>query len=256
VIHAQAIVDPGAKIADDVEIGPFCVVGPDVTVARGTRVGPHTVIRGPTSIGRDNTIYSFSSIGEAPQDLKYAGEPTRLEIGDRNTIREYVTFNRGTADGGGVTRIGDDNLFMAYTHVAHDCTVGNRTIFANAASLAGHVNVGDWAILGGFTSVHQFCRIGPHSFTGLGTVVTRDIPPFVTAAGNHARPYGLNKNGLRRRGFTPDAIRALHRAYMLLIKGRGGEADVRAEAEALADEYPEVRQFLDFLDAGRRGIIR
>lgn len=256
MIHAQAIVDPGATLADDVEIGPFCVIGPEVSIDSGTRVGPHTVIRGPTSIGRDNAIFSFSSIGEAPQDLKYAGEPTRLEIGDRNTIREYVTLNRGTVDGGGVTRIGNDNLFMAYSHVAHDCTVGDSTIFANAASLAGHVSVGDWAILGGFTSVHQFCRIGAHSFTGLGTVVTRDIPPFVTAAGNHARPYGLNKNGLRRRGFSPDSVRALHRAYMLLIKGRSPGAEARAEVAALAASHPEVGDFLAFLDAGSRGVIR
>lgn len=256
MIHEQAIVDASARIAADADVGPFCVIGPDVEIGEGTSVGPHTVIRGPTRIGRHNRIFSFASIGEGPQDLKYAGEPTWLVIGDRNTIREYVTLNRGTADGIGTTRIGDDNLFMAYSHVAHDCTVGEHTVFANAASLAGHVDIGDWAILGGFTSVHQFVRIGPHSFTGLGTVVTRDVPPFVTAAGNHARPYGLNKNGLRRRGFAPEAIRALHRAYMLLIKHRGRDDDARGEAEALAAEHPEVRQFIDFLDSSQRGIIR
>lgn len=256
MIHEQAIVDPDASIADDVEIGAFCIIGPDVVIGSATRVGPHTIIRGPTTIGRENAVFSFSSIGEAPQDMKYAGEPTRLEIGDRNTIREYVTLNRGTVEGGGVTRIGSDNLFMAYTHVAHDCVVGDHTIFANAASLAGHVDVGDWAILGGFTSVHQFCRIGAHSFSGLGTVVTRDVPPFVTVAGNHARPYGLNKNGLRRRGFTPEALRALSRTYRLLIKARAPAADARAEAEALARQHPEVRQLLDFLDDGERGVVR
>lgn len=256
MIHEQAIVDPGASIADDVEIGAFCIIGPDVVIGSATRVGPHTIIRGPTTIGRENAVFSFSSIGEAPQDMKYAGEPTRLEIGDRNTIREYVTLNRGTEEGGGVTRIGNDNLFMAYAHVAHDCVVGDHAIFANAASLAGHVDVGDWAILGGFTSVHQFCRIGAHSFSGLGTVVTRDVPPFVTVAGNHARPYGLNKNGLRRRGFTPEALRALSRTYRLLIKARAPAADARAEAEALAEQHPEVRQLLDFIDSGQRGIVR
>lgn len=256
MIHEQAIVDPAASIADDVEIGPFCIIGPDVVVGAGTRVAPHTIIRGPTTIGRDNVIFSFSSIGEAPQDMKYAGEPTRLEIGDRNTIREYVTLNRGTADGGGVTRIGSDNLFMAYSHVAHDCVVGDHTIFANAASLAGHVSVGDWAILGGFTSVHQFCRIGAHSFSGLGTVITRDVPPFVTVAGNHARPYGLNRNGLRRRGFSPEAIQALHRAYMLLIKARTSASDAHARVEALAGDHPEVRELVDFVDTGKRGVVR
>ena len=256
MIHPQAIIDPGACVADDVEIGPFCVIGPEVEIGSGTRVGSHVVIRGPTRIGRDNVIFSFSTIGEAPQDLKYDGEATRLEVGDRNTIREYVTFNRGTADGGGVTRIGDENLFMAYTHVAHDCEVGSRTIFANAASLAGHVEVGDWAILGGFTCVHQFCRIGAHSFTGLGTVVTRDIPPFVTVAGNHAKPYGINKNGLKRRGFEPAVVKALHRTYMVMIKSRRNSNAARAEVDRLADEYREVATLRDFIDDGQRGIVR
>lgn len=256
MIHSQAIIDPGATVADDVEIGPFCVIGPEVEIGPGTRVGSHVVIRGPTRIGRDNAIFSFSTIGEAPQDLKYDGEPTRLEVGDRNTIREYVTFNRGTTDGGGVTRIGSDNLFMAYTHVAHDCEVGSRTIFANAASLAGHVEVGDWAILGGFTCVHQFCRIGAHSFTGLGTVVTRDIPPFVTVAGNHAKPYGINKNGLKRRGFEPALVKALHRTYMVMIKSRRNSDEARAEVDGLADQYPEVASLRDFIEDGQRGIVR
>jgi len=256
VIHSQAIIDPGARVAEDVEIGPFCVIGPEVEIGSGTRVGSHVVIRGPTRLGRDNVIFSFSTIGEAPQDLKYDGEPTRLEVGDRNTIREYVTFNRGTTDGGGVTRIGNDNLFMAYTHVAHDCEVGSRAIFANAASLAGHVEVGDWAILGGFTCVHQFCRIGPHSFTGLGTVVTRDIPPFVTVAGNHARPYGINKNGLKRRGFDPAVVKALHRTYMVMIKSRRNSEEARAEVDRLANDHAEVASLRDFIEEGQRGIVR
>lgn len=256
MIHEQAIVDASATIAADAQVGPFCVIGPQVEIGRGTSVGSHTVIRGPTRIGADNRIFPFSSIGEAPQDMKYAGEPTWLVVGDGNTIREYVTLHRGTNDGDGVTRIGDDNLFMAYSHVAHDCTIGSHTVFANAASLAGHVDVGDWTILGGFTSVHQFVRIGAHSFTGLGTVITRDIPPFVIAAGNHARPYGINKNGLKRRGFDAEAVRALHRAYMVLVKSRAKDADARAEVDSLAAQHPEVRQFLDFLDTSKRGIIR
>lgn len=256
MIHESAIVDAGARLADDVEIGPFCVIGADVELGSGTRVGAHTVIYGPTSIGRNNRIFSFSSIGEQPQDLKYAGEPTRLEIGDGNTIREFVTMNRGTVGGGGVTRVGDDNLFMAYTHLAHDCIVGSHTVFSNAASLAGHVEVGDWVILGGFTSVHQFTHIGEHSFAGLGTVITRDVPPYVTVAGNHARPYGINKNGLKRREFAPDAIRALHRAYMVLVKARQVSDEAKGEVEQLAGEFAEVRRFVDFVRSSERGIVR
>jgi UDP-N-acetylglucosamine acyltransferase len=256
VIHAQALVDGDARIADGVEIGPFSVIGPGVEIGAGTRVGSHVVIRGPTTIGRDNVVFSFATLGEAPQDMKYAGEATRLEIGDRNTIREYVTLNRGTADDRGTTTIGSNNLFMAYTHVAHDCVVGDRTIFANCAQLAGHVHVGDWAILGGFTCVHQFCRIGEHSFTGLGTVVTRDIPPFVTVAGNHARPYGINKNGLKRRGFDGELLRALHRTYMTLVKARKPSDEARADVDRLADEHTEVARLRDFIAEGKRGIVR
>jgi UDP-N-acetylglucosamine acyltransferase len=256
VIPAQALVDPEARSADDVEIGPFCVIGPQVEIAAGTRIGSHVVLRGPTRIGEANRIFSFATIGEAPQDLKYDGEPTRLEVGDRNTIREYVTFNRGTPEGGGVTHVGSANLFMAYTHVAHDCRVGDHTIFANAASLAGHVDVGEWVILGGFTCVHQFCRIGDHSFTGLGTVVTRDVPPFVTATGNHARPHGINKNGLKRRGFDPTAVQALHKTYMRLVKSRSITDAARAEVDDLAQRHPEVAHLRDFLAGGERGIIR
>ncbi len=256
MIHDHAIVDPAAEVADDVEIGPFCVIGPDVTIGSGTRIGPHTVIRGPCTIGRDNRIFSFASIGEGPQDLKYADEPTRLEIGDRNTIREYVTLNRGSAHGTGLTRIGDDNMFMAYSHVAHDCLVGSHTVFANCASLAGHVDIGDWAILGGFSGIHQYCRVGEHSFAGMGSMVSRDVPPYVIVAGNHARSYGINKNGLKRRGFSPRAIRALHGAYMALFKSRSTRAEARSRVDKLAAEFPEVRRLVEFLDDSQRGIVR
>ena len=256
MIHQTAIIDPTAKIADDVEIGPYSIIGADVEIGSGTWVGPHVVINGPTKIGKDNRIFQFASIGEEPQDLKYNGEDTRLEVGDRNTIREYVTFNRGTPDDAGVTRIGSDNLFMAYAHVAHDCQVGNHVIFANCASTAGHVHVGDHAILGGFTAVHQFTQIGEHSFSGLGTIVNRDIPPFIIVAGNHAHAYGLNKNGLKRRDFDPKVIRALQKAYKLVIKGRKKREDIINELEPLMSEFKEVKQMIDFIDASERGIVR
>ena len=256
MIHETAIVDPAAQLADDVEVGAYSIIGADVVIGSGTWIGHHVVINGPTTIGKDNKIFHFASIGEAPQDLKYNGEPTRLEVGDRNVIREYVTFNRGTVDGGGITKIGDDNLFMAYTHVAHDCDVGSHVIFANAASIAGHVHVGDYAILGGFTSVHQFTNIGSHSFAGLGTVINRDVPPFVITAGNHAQAYGINKNGLKRRGFDADTIRALHKAFKLLVKGHKKREEIADEIEALAAEYDDVKTMLEFIDKSERGIIR
>lgn len=256
MIDERAIVDPSAMVAEDAQVGPFCVIGADVQIGSGTRVGPHAVIRGPTVIGRDNRIFSFASIGEGPQDLKYSDEPTRLEIGDRNTIREYVTLNRGSAHGTGITRIGHDNMFMAYSHVAHDCVVGNHTVFANCASLAGHVDIGDWAILGGFSGIHQFCRVGEHSFAGMGSMVSRDVPPYVIVAGNHARSYGINKNGLKRRGFTPEVVRALHTVYMGLVKSRVHREAARRHADELAIAHPEVARFLEFLDSSQRGIVR
>jgi UDP-N-acetylglucosamine acyltransferase len=215
MIHDTAIIDASAQIAADVEIGAYSVIGADVEIASGTVVGPHVVVMGPSKIGHDNRIFQFSSIGEAPQDKKYQGERTWLELGDRNVIREFVTLNRGTDEGNGKTIIGSDNLFMAYSHVAHDCLVGNHIVFANAASLSGHVEVGDYAILGGFTSVHQFTQIGSESFCGLGSVVTQDIPPFSTAAGNRARVIGINKEGLKRKGFSAELIQALHKSYLL-----------------------------------------
>jgi len=256
MIHATAIVDPGAVLADDVEVGPYSVIGDNVEIGAGTVVGPHVVIMGPTSIGRENRIFQFSSIGEAPQDKKYQGEPTRLEIGDRNVIREYVTLNRGTADGYGKTVIGSNNLFMAYSHVAHDCIVGSDTIFANAASLSGHVEVGDFAILGGFTSVHQFTQIGGRAFCGLGSVVTQDIPPFSTAAGNRARVIGINKEGLKRRGFSPELIRALHKSFRELLKSRVPQQQAFENLKPLCDKYPEVEEFVSFVRNSKRGIAR
>ena len=212
------------------------------------------MIGGPTRIGAENRIFQFSSIGEAPQDKKYSGEPTQLEIGDRNVIREYVTMNRGTVEGGGITRIGSDNLFMAYCHVAHDCLVGSHTIFANAASLSGHVSVGDYAILGGFTSVHQFTAIGGRAFCGLGSVVTQDIPPFSTAAGNRARVIGINKEGLKRKGFSPELIRALHRSFRDLLKSRKTRERALENLAQARAEFPEVEEFVSFVINSERGI--
>jgi len=256
MIHQTAIIDPSAKIADDVEIGPYSIIGADIEIGAGTWIGPHVVINGPTKIGKDNRIYQFASIGEAPQDLKYAGQPTQLEIGDRNTIREYVTFNRGTEEGGGITRIGNDNLFMAYAHVAHDCLVGNHIIFANSSSLAGHVEVGDHAILGGFTLVHQFTRIAPHSFCSMGSAVNRDIPPYVIVSGNYAKPRGINKVGLKRRGFSDDLIRAIVNTYKLLVRSHKSREDVMKEIQPLANQFPEVKAFVDFVASSERGIVK
>ena len=256
MIHPSAIVDREARLADDVEIGAYSVVDAQVEIGAGSVVGPHVVIRGPTRIGRDNRIFQFSSIGEAPQDKKYRGEPTALEIGDRNVIREFVTLNRGTDEGLGKTVIGNDNLFMAYSHVAHDCIIGDHTIFANAASLSGHVEVGDHAILGGFTSVHQFTRIGGQAFCGLGSVVTQDIPPFSTAAGNRARVVGINKEGLKRKGFSPDVISALHKSFRQLLKSGVSKAQAFENLQPLCDKFPEVREFVDFVRNSERGIAR
>lgn len=255
-IHPTAIVDIDARLAPDVEVGPFALIGPHVEIGSGSRIGPHTVITGHTRIGARCVISQFSSIGEAPQDKKYGGEPTRLEIGDNNTIREFATLNRGTAQGGGITRIGDDNWIMAYVHVAHDCLIGSRTIFANNAQLAGHVQVDDDAILGGFTLVHQFVRIGAHAITGLGTAVLQDVPPYVKASGNPARPFGINNEGLRRRGFTPEALAALKRGYRTLYRSGLTLDDARRELSAQIAGAPELSPLLDFVAAEGRGIIR
>ncbi len=254
MIHATAIVDPAARVGEGVSIGAYSVIGADVEIGDRCHIGPHVVISGPTRLGSDNRIYQFSSIGEAPQDKKYAGEPTELIVGDRNVIREFVTFNRGTAAGHGRTVIGSDNLFMAYAHVAHDCVVGDHTIFANAASLAGHVEVGDYAILGGFTSVHQFTRLGERAFMGLGSVVTQDVPPYSTAAGNRARTVAINKEGLKRNGFSPELIRALHKSFRLLLKSKTPRAEAVEQLRPLTDQYPEVAAFVDFIVNSQRGI--
>ena len=256
MIHPTAIVEPGARLAGDVAVGAYSLIGPQVEVREGSWIGPHVVIGGRTRIGRNNRIWQFASIGAPPQDKKYAGEDTSVEIGDDNTIREYVTINRGTAHDARVTRIGNDNWIMAYVHFAHDCQIGSHTIFANACELAGHVQVGDWAILGATTLVHQFVRIGAHSFTGMGTYLDRDLPPYVKAAGNMAKPFGINGEGLRRRGFPESTIEALKHAYRTLYRDGLGREDARLELEKQAAACPEVRAILDFLDASKRGFVR
>jgi UDP-N-acetylglucosamine acyltransferase len=256
VIHPTTIIHPGARLAEDIEVGAYTMIGEHVEIGAGSRIGPHAIITGHTRIGRNNRIYQFVSLGEVPQDKKYAGEPTRLEIGDGNTIREFCTFNCGTAQDAGVTRLGNDNWIMAYVHLAHDCQIGDHAIFANNSQLAGHVHVGDHAILGGFTAVHQFCRIGAHSITAIGTVVLQDIPPFVTASGNTAKPYGINAEGLKRRGFSADTITRIKRAYKTLYKSGQTLDEAKREIAAQTRNCPELRLLLDFLDKSTRGIIR
>jgi len=255
-IHPTAIVDPAARLGRGVAVGAYSIVGPHVEIGDNTVVGPHVVVSGHTRIGRDNRIFQFCSIGEQPQDKKYAGEPTRLEIGDRNTIREFCTFNCGTVQDAGVTRLGNDNWIMAYVHLAHDCQVGNQTIFANNAQLAGHVHVGDWAILGGFTVVHQFVRIGAHSITAMGSILFQDLPPFVMAAGNPAEPRSINAEGLKRRGFSAGAVAAVRRAYKTLYKNGMKLDEARAGIAAEAAAVPELALLADFLEIPGRGIIR
>jgi len=256
LIHSTAIIDPTASISEDVSIGPYSVIGADVEINSGSIIESHVVINGPTRIGKDNHIFQFSSIGERPQDLKYDGEPTRLEVGERNTIREYVTMSRGTQQGGGVTKIGSDNLFMAYSHIAHDCLVADHTVFANNATLAGHVSVGDYAILGGFTSVHQFSRIGAHSFAGFATAIDRDVLPYFTVAGNRARAIGINKEGLKRRGFSAETIHLIQATFKILVKTKGSHIDAVDKVKELAKNCSEVQHLLDCLEQSQRGWIR
>jgi UDP-N-acetylglucosamine acyltransferase len=259
-IHSTAVVDPEAQLDASVEIGPYAVIGPHVKIGARTVVGPHVVIEGHTTIGCDNRFFQFSSIGAAPQDKKYAGEPTGLEIGDRNTVREFCTFNLGTVQDAGVTRIGSDNWIMAYVHIAHDCQLGNHLILANNATLGGHVHLGDWVFLGGMSSVHQFCHIGAHAMTAFTAAVTQDVPPFVTAAGNRAAPAGINAEGLKRRGFTPEQIAAIKRAYRLVYRSGLSldEAKVALAAEEAknAAAAPHIRLLREFLENNTRGIIR
>ncbi len=256
MIHPQALIDPAARLGRSVHVGPFSVIGPDVEIGDDTWIGPHVVINGPTRIGAGNRIFQFASIGEAPQDLKYAGEPTRLEIGDRNVIRECCTFHRGTAGGGGVTRIGSGGLFMAYVHIAHDCQVGDQVVFANNATLAGHVEVGDYTVLGGFVGIHQFCKIGAYCMLGVGTVALKDVPPFLMVYDNPAKPYGLNQRGLKRRGFSDEAVAALKKAYKVVYRSDLTIADALKELEPLVARHPEVARFAAFARDAERGIIR
>lgn len=256
MIDSRAIVDQAAELDDGVTVGPFAVIGPRVEIGAGTSIGPHAVVNGPTRIGRDNRIYQFASVGDDPQDKKYAGEPTRLEIGDRNVIREYCTINRGTVQDVGVTRVGDDNWIMAYVHIAHDCQVGDKTIFANGASLAGHVLVDDYAILGGFTLVHQFCRIGSHAFTAMGSGIAKDVPPYVMVSGNPARPHGLNLEGLARRGFSADALREIRRAYKVLYRSNLKLEAARERITEMAESCEELAVWREFLEQTRRSVVR
>lgn len=255
-IHPTAVIEPGAQLAPDVIVGPYSVIGAHVEIGPGCRIGSHAVITGHTRIGSNNRIFHFVSLGEAPQDKKYRDEETRLEIGNDNTIREFCTFNRGTIQDAGVTRMGNGNWVMAYVHLAHDCQVGNNAIFANNAQLAGHVQVGDYAILGGFTSVHQFCRIGAHSLTALGTTLLQDVPPYVTVSGNPARPHGINAEGLKRRGFGAPALAALRRAYKTLYKSGLTLAEAQAAIRSERETTPELGPLTDFLAAAGRGIVR
>lgn len=257
MIDARAVVDPSAQLASDVTVGPFSVIGPDVEIDAGTWIGPHVVIQGPTRIGRENRIFQFASLGEMPQDKKYNGEPTRLEVGDRNTIREFVTINRGTVQDTGLTALGDDNWIMAYVHIAHDCVVGNRTIFANGVSLAGHVHVEDDVVLGGFALVYQFTRLGMHSFCGFACGVHRDVPPYVTVAGYRAEPYGINAEGLRRRDFGDEEIQAIRRAYKAIYRTNLRLEEAIDKVRDMATEWPRLTILADFLAVpSRNGIVR
>ena len=260
-IHPSAIVDPRAELDSTVEVGPFSIIGPNVRIGARTVVGPHVVIEGHTTIGADNKFFQFSSIGAAPQDKKWLGEPTRLEVGDRNTVREFCTFNLGTVQDGGVTRLGNDNWISAYVHLAHDCQVGSNTIFSNNAQLAGHVEVGDWAILSGFVGVHQFCKIGAHAFIGMYTSLTQDVPPYVLVSGNPAGARGVNLEGLKRRGFTREQINGIRTAYKLIYRSgltlEESKAALFEEEQGSAPEVAEhIRAMREFLGVASRGIVR
>ncbi|WP_144898729.1 acyl-ACP--UDP-N-acetylglucosamine O-acyltransferase [Luteimonas cucumeris] len=257
MIHPSAVIDPSARIGRDVAIGAFTLIGAEVEIGDGTRIGSHCSVLGPTRIGRDNQVASHVAIGGDPQDKKFRGERVELVIGDRNTIREFVTLNRGTGDGGGVTRIGDDNWLLAYTHVAHDCLIGNHCVFSNNATLAGHVQVGDWVILSGFAGAHQFCRIGAHAFIGMGTLISGDVPPFVMVAqSEQGRPRGINAEGLKRRGFDAERIAAIKRAYRALYVSGDSLADAKAKLAELAQDSDDVQAFLEFIEQGERPLFR
>jgi len=256
MIHSTAIISDTAVIADDVEIGAFTIVGDHVEIDTGTKIDSHVVINGPANIGKDNHIYQFSSIGDDPQDMKYANEPTRLTIGNRNTIREFSTMSRGTVQDAGVTIIGDDNLFMAYVHIAHDCVIGNKTILANSTGLAGHVHLDDWVICGGFSGVHQFCKVGEHAFLGMYTGVNRNVPAYTLVSGQPAVPKGINSEGLKRRDFSTDQIRNIKNAYRLVYRKGLKLAEAVEELEAVVAEQQELVPFLESLRSSERGIVR
>ena len=256
MIDPRAVITAGAQVAADAEVGPYAVIGADVVIGSRTWVGSHALIVGHTTVGEDNRIFQFASIGEAPQDKKYRGEPTRLVIGDRNVMREYCTISRGTTLDQGVTRIGSDNLFMAYTHVAHDCVIGDNVIMVNLAMIAGHVQIGDWAILSGYCAVHQHCKIGAHAFLANNCGVTRDVPPYVMAVGNPAVPHSINAEGLKRRGFTADQIRNLRNAYRILYRSDTPLAAAVEQLAALVATQPELKLLLDFIGTSERSLIR
>ena len=257
LIHPSAVIDPSAKLADGVRVGAFSLIGADVEIGAGTIVGPHCSIHGPTRIGRDNRFIGHAAIGGEPQDKKYAGERTELVIGDRNMFREFVTVNRGTGGGGGITTIGNDNWMLAYTHVAHDCHVGNHCVFSNTTTLAGHVSVGDWVIISGFAGAHQFCRIGDHAFLGMGALVTGDVPPFtMVGIDGHGRPRGINAEGLKRRGFDAERISAIKRAYRTLYVAGVPLAEAKLQLAEQAQDSNDVRQMLDFIEHGERPLQR
>jgi UDP-N-acetylglucosamine acyltransferase len=256
MIHPTALIDPKAELADDVEVGAFTIVDAKVRIDAGTRIGPHAVLTGRTTIGKNNHIFQFTSIGEQPQDKKYAGEDTELIIGDNNTIREMCTFSRGSVQGGGVTRIGSNNWIMACVHIAHDCILGDNIIMANNTSLAGHVKIGDHAILSGYSLIHQFCSVGEHSFTSFASYVNQSIPPYVTVAGEKARAKGINSEGLKRRGFTSEQINQVRRAYKTLYRENLSLEEATSRLTKMAAEYPEIQPLVDFLKLAERGIIR
>ena len=256
MIHSKALVDIEARIHGEADIGPYAIVGPNVEIGRGTRIEGHAVIKGPTSIGEDNHIFQFASIGDDPQDKKYDGETTKLELGDRNTIREYCTINRGTAQDQGITRLGSDNWIMAYAHIAHDCVVGNNTIFANNASIAGHVHIGDWAVLGGFTAVHQFCHIGSHAMTSMFTYLTKDLPAYITVSGRPAVPRGVNSEGLKRCGFSKEQIQNIKGAYRTVYRQGLRLEEAMAVLEKCVSKQPELILFIESLRDSARGLVR
>lgn len=255
-IHPTALIDSKAELDSSVEVGAYTIIGAGVKVGKDTKIGSHVVLKGPTTIGKNNQIFQFSSLGEQPQDKKYRDEPTTLEIGDNNTIREFCTFNRGTVQDKGKTVIGNDNWIMAYVHIAHDCTIGNNTIMANNSSLAGHVDIHDYAILGGFTLIHQFCKVGAHVITAVNTVVFKDIPPYITAAGYDAKPHGINAEGLRRRGFSADGITQIKRAYKALYRNGLTLEEAKLELASMQKNCAEIALLTDFLNVSTRGIVR